>query len=328
VEPAAALTAGKRLIYLAPDDLLYQTPFEVFLTGPLPAAAGAGETGGPLRDAPFWVRSQCLSYLPSASVLRSLRTLGKAAQESQKPLVAFADPIFQLGNGNGSQPATTRQTRLAALRSSDALRGGRLERLPETAEEARRAAQSLGGREEDLYLQLRATEHNLKKLPLAAYRSLLFATHGLLAGEFTAGVQPALALSFVGDPDNDGLLEMGEILGLDLKARLVVLSACNTGRGAAAADRGEGFAGLTRSFMYAGAESLVVTLWSVESQSAAQLMGAFYASLPHQDRAAALAAAKRAMIAEGCVLTLGPGLHLPLSHPFFWAPFVLVGEGR
>jgi CHAT domain-containing protein len=115
---------------------------------------------------------------------------------------------------------------------------------------------------------------------------------------------------------------------LDLKARLVVLSACNTGRSSAPADRGEGFAGLTRSFMYAGAESLVVTLWSVESDSAMRLMRDFYGRLKNQERAAALADAKRAMIGSGASLTLGQGVQAPLAHPLFWAPYILVGDGR
>jgi hypothetical protein len=327
VGPVAGILAGKRLVFLAPDDLLYQMPFEALLTGPAPATGGDLGRPNRMNQAPFWVRSQCLSYLPSVSVLRSLRTLGKGHPTTQKPLIAFADPIFDNGNGP-SAPARSRQARLQSLRSGAALRAGRLPRLPETADEARRAAQALGGSEEDLYLQKRASEYHLKRLPLARYRALLFATHGLMAGEFRLGVQPALALSFVGDPKNDGLLEMSEILGLDLKARLVVLSACNTGRGTAPEDKGEGFAGLTRSFMYAGAESVVVSLWSVESQSAVQLMGDFYGALRHQDKATALADAKRAMITGGGSLPLGQELKLPLSHPFFWAPYVLVGEAK
>jgi CHAT domain-containing protein/tetratricopeptide (TPR) repeat protein len=329
VAPVAEVLTGKRLIYLAPDDLLYQLPFEALLTGAPPApAAGTEETGGELKDAPFWIKTQSLAYLPSVSVLRSLRTLAKDPPASQKPLLAFADPIFDTDPAGTSPPAAGRRARLQVLRGRGAISNVTLPRLPETADEARRAAQTLGGREEDVYLQLRATEHNLKNLPLASYRTLLFATHGLMAGEFRPGIQPALALTFVGDPDNDGLLEMGEILGLDLRARLVVLSACNTGLSSAAEDRGEGFAGLTRSFMYAGSESLVVTLWSVESKSAANLMGDFYAALPQKNRASALADAKRAMITKGGSVPLGHGSKLPLSHPYFWAPYVLVGEGR
>jgi CHAT domain-containing protein len=329
VGPAAEVLAGKRLVWLAPDDLLYQLPFEALLTRP-PASTGleTGSGGEQFTRAPFWVLSQSLSYLPSLSVLRSLRTLTKSPPSLQAALVAFADPIFEEENGLTGSTATTRQARLQMLRRGGAFRAGKLDRLLDTAEEARRAAQALGSREEDIYLQKRATEHNVKRLPLSSFRILLFATHGLMAGEFRPGLQPALALSFVGDPDNDGLLEMGEILGLDLRAHLVVLSACNTGRSAAPEDRGEGFAGLTRSFMYAGAASLVVTLWSVESESAMRLMGDFYARLKNQERACALAEAKRAMIAGGGSLPLSQGVQLPLAHPFFWAPYIVVGEGR
>jgi len=326
VAPVATVLAGKRLVFLAPDDFLYRVPFEALLSQPPPPAAAEPEKDR-FQDAPFWVRTQSLSYLPSVSVLRSLRSLGKGSPPPQKPLVAFADPIFETGREQPVPIVASRRSRLQVLRDSGALRGGRLPRLPETAQEARQAARALGGTTDTLFLQRRATEHNLKKLSLADFGVLLFATHGLMAGEFRPGIQPALALSFIGDPDNDGLLEMGEILGLDLKARLVVLSACNTGR-AAPEDRGEGFAGLTRSFMYAGAESLVVTLWSVESQSAVKLMGDFYAALQHQDRAEALADAKRAMIAAAQPLSLGQGQEISLAHPFFWAPYVLVGEGR
>jgi len=326
VGPVAGVLAGKRLVFLAPDDLLYQLPFEALLTRPLdPTGGKPGPLAEQFAKAPFWVLSQTLSYLPSLSVLRSLRTLAKSPPSQQGALVAFADPIFDEEN---SATAATRQARLQMLRSGRAFRGATLSRLADTAQEARLASQALGGREEDLYLQKRATEHNVKGLPLSSFRTLLFATHGLMAGEFRPGIQPALALSFVDDPDNDGLLEMGEILGLDLKAHLVVLSACNTGRSSAPEDRGEGFAGLTRSFMYAGAASLVVTLWSVESESAKRLMGDFYGRLKNKDRATALADAKRALIASGADLTLSNGLHVPLAHPFFWAPYVMVGEGR
>ena len=94
-----------------------------------------------------------------------------------------------------------------------------LPRLPDTREEALTVARILGASpEKDIYLRDRASEYNLKHLTLSRYRYLLFATHGLMAGEFGPGIQPALALSFVNDPENDGLLEMGEILGLSLNA--------------------------------------------------------------------------------------------------------------
>jgi CHAT domain-containing protein/tetratricopeptide (TPR) repeat protein len=326
VTPVAEVLQEKRQVFLAPDDVLYQLPFEALLTNP--AAPGAPPEPAALRlvKAPYWVRTQNLSYLPSVSVLRSLRTLTKIPPVSQKPLLAFADPVFEEEATPEISILGTRSQKLQRLRDGGALPPGTLSRLPETADEAKRALQALGGSESDLYLRGRATEHNLKKLPLQQYRTVLFATHGLLAGEFRPGIQPALVLSFIGDPDNDGLLEMGEILGLDLKSDLLVLSACNTGRSFTSKDRGEGFAGLTRSFMYAGADSLIVTLWSVESSSAARLMGDFYAGLQTKAKPDALAAAKQAMIAAAQEISMGPGLKVTTAHPFFWAPYILVGE--
>jgi CHAT domain-containing protein len=331
VAPVDRMLQDKRLVFLAPDDLLYQVPFEALLIGP-PPATSPGEAqvmGAGWGTAPFWARSQSLSYLPSVSVLRSLRTLAKTSPPAQKPLLAFADPLFEEDTASGEKAAAaTRGSRLRRLRDSGALPQGRLPRLPETAEEAESALQALGGASEDLYLRERATEHNVKHLPLKQFRTVLFATHGLMAGEFRPGIQPAIALSFIGDPDNDGLLEVSEILGLDLRANLVVLSACNTGRSSAPEDRGEGFAGLTRSFMFAGADSLVVSLWSVESQSAATLMGDFYAGLKTKTKAKALSDAKRAMIGAARAVPFGPHLQVSTAHPFFWAPFILVGEGQ
>ncbi|MBF0257028.1 MAG: CHAT domain-containing protein, partial [Gammaproteobacteria bacterium] len=119
---------------------------------------------------------------------------------------------------------------------------------------------------------------------------------------------------------------------------LVVLSACNTGRDGAESDRGEGFTGLTRSFMYAGADALAVTLWPVESSSAKRLTEEAYRSLAMAEdlesgaRALAFARAKRAMLARPHRIVLDPldseGGSISTDHPFFWAPFILVGDGQ
>lgn len=328
VSPAEALLRGKRSLYLAPDDLLYKLPFETLLTEPVtPAEAGTSTIGAEWQTAPFWVRQQSLSYLPSLSVLRSLRHFEPKGDKPQRPLIAFADPDF------GSTPvearAGMRSTLLRSLKAQQAVSGMALPPLPESRKEALHVAQILGARpDQDIYTGQQASESNVKRLPLKQYRNLLFATHGLMAGDFGPGTQPALALSFVGDPDEDGLLEMGEILGLELGAHLVVLSACNTASGSGGEDRGEGFAGLTRSFMYAGAQSLLVTQWSVESSSTARFVQSAFAQMTKNPKSEALARAKRDMIASREKLSITPELAVSLAHPFFWAPFVLVGEGR
>ena len=330
VEPVEDLLKGKSLVYVAPDDVLYQLPFEALLTGEYVGESENGAImGSGLKTAPFWTMKQSLAYLPSASILRLLRSLQKPGSTRSKPLIAFADPDFTIEGSSREIRGITRGDLLEQLGRSGAIARPFLPGLPDTREEALFIAEVLGAsREDDVYLGRDASEYNVKRLPLKESRYLLFATHGLIAGEFKPGIQPSLAMSFVGDPENDGLLEMGEILGLDLQSDMTVLSACNTARGVKSEDRGEGFAGLTLSFMFAGAESLLVTLWSVESGTSKILMQSTFQSLLTRSRAAALAEAKRMMIRSGKNLKLTSRLGVSIAHPFFWAPYILVGEGK
>ena len=123
------------------------------------------------------------------------------------------------------------------------------------------------------------------------------------------------------------LLTMSEVLGLDLNAELTILSACNTAGRGEHAGRGEGFAGLTRSFMYAGTRSLLVTHWSVESQAARDLMVGMFRAKKKLATPKALRKAKLKLKKSTRPLEGAPSGKLSLAHPFFWAPFVLVGEG-
>ena len=330
IKPLADVLEGKSLVFVAPDDVLYQLPFDTLLTEafrlgpPDPNTVGSG-----LESAPFFVRRFNLSYLPSVSVLRSLRSLGKISKERRKEFIAFADPVFETDADVEDLSLVARSSLLRRHRASGALRAARLAALPDTREEALYVARALGASiQEDVFLGVEASERNVKRLPLNRYRYLLFATHGLLAGEFRRGIQPALVLSFLGDPENDGFLEMGEILGLNLNADLVALSACNTAAGSGREDRGEGFAGLTRSFMYAGAKSLLVNQWSVESSTAKRLMQNVFTGMRTRNKARALADAKRAMFTKPEALRITGRLAVTTAHPFFWAPLILVGEGK
>jgi CHAT domain-containing protein/Tfp pilus assembly protein PilF len=141
---------------------------------------------------------------------------------------------------------------------------------------------------------------------------------------FTGG-QPALVLSLSGDMrGEDGLLTMSEVIeSLDLNARLVVLSACNTAGEGAEANNGEGFAGLTRAFMYAGAQGLLVSHWSVESRSTQELITEVFRGL--RGGADSLLALERAR--ERIRGSNLPGsFRASRAHPYFWAPFVYVGD--
>ncbi|HBZ56829.1 MAG TPA: hypothetical protein DEO88_15610 [Syntrophobacteraceae bacterium] len=335
VLPVEPLIRSKAYVFLALDDLLYKLPFETLLTEPFTQdLKNHPIPGDSLSQARFWVKTHNLSYLPSLSVLRSLRTWKKATTGNQAPLLAFADPMVRLPGGKDAEPGGaqrgSRSSRLRTLQTRSVLPEIGFAPLPDAREEALQVARVLEAPvDRYVYLQDRATEANLKSLPLNTFRNLLFATHGLLAGEFGPGTQPALVFSSVNDPENDGLLEMGEILGLDFNADLAVLSACNTASGSGEEDRGEGFAGLTRSFMYAGARSLLVTEWSVESTSARTLVQTTFSKIKEgHPKAEALAMAKREAISSNALISYGRDRMVSIAHPFFWAPYVLVGETR
>ena len=152
----------------------------------------------------------------------------------------------------------------------------------------------------------------------------------MVPGELNGLTQPALALSApeVAGVEGDGLLTMGEILGLRLDADWVVLSACNT----AAADGAgaEAVSGLGRAFFYAGARSLLVSNWPVETTSAKTLTTDIFrrqADDPSLSRAEALRQAMVALI-DGPGFVDGEGQTVfSYAHPIFWAPFTLVGDG-
>ena len=171
-----------------------------------------------------------------------------------------------------------------------------------------------------MILGAQATEKRVRSTDLSQYRVVAFATHGLLPGELKCKGEPALALTppATGSADEDGLLDAGEVAQLKLDADWVVLSACNT----AAPDGGLGgqsLSGLARAFFYAGARSLLVSHWAVASQPTVILTTTLFEAYT-RDGALGRAAALRAAQAK---LQGDPAT----SHPAFWAPFVLVGDG-
>lgn len=187
--------------------------------------------------------------------------------------------------------------------------------LPNAEEEARKIAQLLNT---VAITGSQATKASIQQKMLQA-PLIHLATHGLLEygsqGDYVSlegiGVPGAIALAPSGD--DHGLLTANEILDLQLQAELVVLSACETGRGRIT---GDGVVGLSRAFISAGVPSVVVSLWAVPDDATAQLMVSFYQNLKqHPDRAQAL---RQAMLAT---MNDHPS-------PYNWAAFTLVGEAE
>jgi CHAT domain-containing protein len=194
--------------------------------------------------------------------------------------------------------------------------------LPDTATELKTIAGILGMQNSNLFLHEQATEQNFRLQSLKEYRVLYFATHGLLPGELKCQSEPGLVLTppagQATKKDNDGLLEASEIATFKLDADMVVLSACNTAGGGGKFG-GEALSGLAESFFFAGARSLVVSHWQVPSAATAKLMSGMFSSLGPELKggsAHALQLAQAKLIAKP-----------ETAHPFFWAAFVIVGDG-
>ena len=197
--------------------------------------------------------------------------------------------------------------------------------LPETADEVCAVAASLKAQDSSLLLGNRASEAMLKGLSergeLASYSILHFATHGALGGEIGKGSEPGLILNppEVASELDDGYLSASEIANLKLDAGWVILSACNTA--ASGTGDNEALSGLARSFFYAGARSMLVSHWAVDSAATVKLVTGAVAAMaaePSLGRAEALQHAMILLIDKGAP---------EQAHPAFWAPFVVAGEG-
>jgi CHAT domain-containing protein len=161
----------------------------------------------------------------------------------------------------------------------------------------------------------------VKRAPLADYRVVYFATHGLVAGDVRGVGEPALALTIPASPSDldDGLLTASEVAQLKLNADWVVLSACNTMAG----DRpgAEALSGLARAFFYAGTRALLVSHWTVESDAAMKLTIATFEALSKDPSIGRAEALRRAMLAYLAASSDDN------SNPAYWGPFSVVGEG-
>ena len=157
---------------------------------------------------------------------------------------------------------------------------------------------------------------------LAQYRVIHFATHGAMAGELSSKSEPGLILTPPAEAseDDDGYLRASEIAALKLDADWVILSACNTAAGNAA--NAEALSGLARAFIYAQARALLVSHWAVNSNATVKLITTAMREIARDKSAGRAKALRRAMIA---MIDNGKPYE---AHPAFWAPFIVVGEGK
>src|ERR1043165_3283214 len=321
LEPAAGMIGEKRLMVVA-DGALNYIPFEVLLKT---------ADGGDFSSLNYLVKTNEIIYAPSASVVGAIKQ--QRTKNTGRAMLIIADPVFnsndaraQKKTGAASSDAEVRglgiQSAVADVGGSAPAPNAQMEGLPlmrlngtrTEADQISKLAKTSGG-QADVWLDLDANEDNLEARDITKYRVIHVATHGLLNAERPqfSGV----VLSLVGNKTHDGFVRTDEVFNLHLGSPLVMLSACETGLGKER--RGEGVMGLTRAFMYARAPTGGVSLWSVADKSTADLMTDFYRRLLSTNEGTSSSSALR-----GAQLAMITGKKY--SAPFYWAPFVLVGD--
>lgn len=248
------------------------------------------------HDGPALAERYELTAAPSATLW--LRWSRHAARPADRQFLAFADPTRATAT-----PAVDEPTRGAGFDGAD------LSPLPGARDEVAKMVAHLGARTVTR-IGDEATEGVLKATPLDDYALLHFASHAIVDDFVPRRTGVVLA---PGDRDEDGLLQLHEVVGLGLDGQLVVLSSCESASGAFIG--GEGVNGLSRAFLQAGAGAVVANLWRVRDDESAQLFDEFYRQLSAgKTVSAALAQTQRHLARAG----------VP---PVAWAGVVVIGDG-
>lgn len=340
IVPFGASLEGKHIL-LAAGNALSSLPLQVLLSE-MPR-------DGSLAKAKWLGLRHPMTTLPSIASLKLLRREARSSTAG-RPYIGIGNPLLLGPNREYSYAFAAQSCLVSSLKKPNAptqvafasdgrsrgalMRGEKvdvellrlLNPLPETRDEICAVLNSVGGSDQDLAMGSKASEKHIRELNasgvLRSYRVMHFATHGLIAGEVPGLTEAALVMTppIEAKGDDDGLLTASEIATFKLDADWVILSACNTAAGDSLG--AETLSGLARAFFHAGARSLLVSHWPVQSAAAVKLTTRALGELrksPGLARAEALRRSMAALVAD----TSDP----TNAHPQVWAPFVVVGEG-
>lgn len=324
IQPAEEAIAKSDRILIVPDGCLHLLPFGLLIRKPEPKE-GLGD-----RDFEYLVEWKPLHAVLSATVyeeLKSQRRSDPTEDVGALVLAAFGDPLYPPGK-SGDEIAADRSVDVYVRSAAE--RGFEFDPLPYSREEVNRIASLYPDGVVHAFLGAEATEKQAKVIGKNG-RILHFATHGRYDNRFPMNSYLALTIpERFQEGQENGLLQVWEIYeSVRLDADLVVLSACESGVGEEV--NGEGLKGLTRAFQFAGARTVVSSLWQVDDRATAELMERFYRHL------AAGMAKDEAMRAAQVELIRGPlRIKNPegqieerdLSAPYYWAAFQVIGDWR
>lgn len=321
--PVSGLLHGQRLIVIS-DGALQYVPFAAL---PQPRS-GQATSLARNSSAPLAAEYEIVA-LPSASVLIALRAQAAERTPGSRLVAVFADPVFGKNDervassiSTASEPAgepATRERLSRSLRDISAGEDGSIV-LPRLSFTRREAHAIFAVTPKDRgweALDFDASRQNITSHDLADYQIVHIATHGLVDSK--SPELSGLVFSLVDRQGNskDGFLGLQDIYNLNLRAELVVLSACETALGKEI--QGEGFIGLTRGFMYAGASRVIASLWKADDVGTMAFMTHFYKGM-EQDGLRPAAALRKAQ--------LQMSREKRWADPYFWAGFQIQGEWR
>jgi CHAT domain-containing protein len=305
--PIGSELKNKRLLIVA-EGVLQYVPFA--------ALADPEEIATPLI-----VKHEIVT-LPSASVLGVLRHETKERQPAPKSIAVFADPVFDERDARLSG-----ESQVAAHADADGAREVKrsaeesglsgFPRLRFSRDEANQIMKFASRNNSLAALDFSASRANATSADLQNYRIVHFATHGIINSRHAELSGVVLSLVDQNGKPQNGFLRLYDIYNMNLKADLVVLSACQTALGRDI--KGEGLIGLTRAFMYGGATRVVASLWQTDDRGTSVLMSKFYDGLLSRrlSPAAALRNAQVAMLQDK-----------RWHNPRYWAAFTIQGEWK
>jgi tetratricopeptide (TPR) repeat protein len=310
-------------IIIVPDDCLGTVPFEM-LTLNDKGSVKTDKAIPYVSGVEFFGDRNLLSYYQSVTALTLARNHAKA-KAAGGGLLAIVDPVFSERDKRASEApkkeaptgafaSLLKSMHLMGTEGADQMGGLKFPRLELTNELAESLAK-IDKSPADIIRGFDATKDNFVqniKPSLKKYDKIVLATHGYFGKDLPGIMEPVLVLTLV-PPGTDGFLRMTEVMGLDMNAEIVALTACQTGLGTSVS--GEGTMGMGRAFQYAGAKSVLMSLWSVSEIASVTLVKNFFQHLK-----AGKSKPEALELARG---ELRRGIW---NHPFFWAGFILVGE--
>jgi len=305
LRPVSDQLTASRVIVVA-DGALNYIPFQLL---PNPLAS----------NEPLVARYEVINA-PSASTLGQLRQEKQQRPHGTKVLAAFGDPVFasnyaQFTDSSAGEVLATTNTQARDIEvEADKFDPNSIQPLLYTKRELKNITEIVGAKSR-VVSGFEASRETLDSLDLAQFSILHFATHGFFDPKKPEHSGFVLSTVDLKGHRQDGFITMPDVYRLHAPVDLVVLSACRTGLGEDV--KGEGLIGLTRGFMYAGASSVVASLWNVDDEATAELMKHFYANMLQKG----MRPAEALRLAQN-KLRENPAW----QSPHYWAAFVLQGE--